>query len=37
MTLVKEGLEMPSKDKYVKVNSVLREIICANTCLCSLD
>ena len=37
MTLVKEGLEMPFKDKYVKVNSVLREIICANTCLCSLD
>ncbi len=37
MQLVREGIEMPSQDKYVKVNSVLREIICANTCLCSLD
>jgi hypothetical protein len=37
MSLVKEGIEFTSKDKYVKVNSVLREIICANTCLCSLD
>jgi len=37
MSLVKEGIEFASKDKYVKVNSVLREIICANTCVCSLD
>ena len=37
MQLVREGIEVPSKDKYVEVNSVLREIICANTCLCSLD
>ena len=37
MTLVREGIEFTSKDKYVKVNSVLREIICANTCMCSLD
>ena len=37
MQLVKEGIEMPSKDKYVEVNSILREIICANTCLCSLE
>ena len=37
MALVREGIEFTSKDKYVKVNSVLREIICANTCMCSLD
>ena len=37
MQLVREGIEFTSKNKYVKVNSVLREIICANTCLCSLD
>jgi len=37
MQLVKEGIEVPSKDKYVGVNSILREIICANTCLCSLE
>jgi len=37
MNLVKEGIEFTSKDKYIKVNSVLREIICANTCMCSLD
>ena len=37
MQLVKEGIEIPSKDKYVEVNSILREIICANTCLCSLE
>jgi hypothetical protein len=37
MQLVREGIEMPSKDKYIEVNSILREILCANTCTCYLD
>ena len=37
MQLVREGIEVPSKDKYVEVNSILREILCANTCTCYLD
>ena len=37
MQLVREGIEMPSKEKYIEVNSILREILCANTCTCYLD
>jgi len=37
MQLVREGIEVPFKDKYVEVNSILREILCANTCTCYLD
>jgi len=37
MHLVKEGLDLSSQNKYSKVNSILREIICEKTCLCALD
>lgn len=36
MNLVKEGIEFKSKDKYISVNSILREIICEKTCVCDL-
>ena len=37
MHMIKEGLDFSSQQNYSKVNSILREIICANTCVCSLD
>jgi len=37
MHLVKEGLEVPSTNKYENVNNIVREILCANTCTCYLD
>ena len=30
MHLVKEGIELPKENKYIKVNSVITEILCAN-------
>jgi len=37
MHLVKEGLDLSSQQNYSKVNSIVREILCANTCTCYLD
>jgi len=37
MHLVKEGLEVPSTNKYENVNNIVREILCANICTCYLD
>jgi hypothetical protein len=37
MHVIKEGLDFTSQQKYSKVNSILREIICEKTCLCALD
>jgi len=37
MHLVKEGLDLSSQQNYGKVNSIVREILCANTCTCYLD
>ena len=37
MHLIKEGLQSNSIDKYKKINSIIREIICANTDTCYLD
>ena len=36
MHLVKEGLDLSSQQNYGKVNNILRELICANSCTCSL-
>lgn len=36
MTVIKEGVEVKT-DTYAGVNSIIREILCANTCTCSLD
>lgn len=37
MHLVKEGLDFSSQQNYSKVNNIVREILCANTCTCYLD
>jgi len=37
MHLIKEGLQSNSVNKYKKINSIIREIICANTDTCYLD
>lgn len=37
MHLLKEGLQSNSINKYKKINSIIREIICANTDTCYLD
>ena len=37
MHLVKEGLDLSSQQNYGKVNNIVREILCANTCTCYLD
>lgn len=37
MHVIKEGLDLSSQQNYAKVNSLLNEIICANTCTCYLD
>lgn len=36
MTVIKEGVEVKT-NPYTEVNSIIREILCANTCTCSLD
>lgn len=36
MTVIKEGVEVKT-DTYAEVNNIIREILCANTCTCSLD
>ncbi len=36
MELVREGIEFTNPDQYGKVNNILRELICANSCTCSL-
>jgi hypothetical protein len=30
MHLVKEGIEIPKTNKYIKLNSIITEILCAN-------
>ena len=37
MHVLKEGLDFSSQKNYGKVNSIVREILCANTCTCYLD
>ena len=37
MHLVKEGLDFSSQQNYSKVNNIVREILCSNTCTCYLD
>jgi len=36
MNVIKEGKEV-TVNKYSEVDSIIREILCANTCACSLD
>lgn len=36
MSVIKEGVELNS-NPYAEVNSIIREILCANTCECSLE
>ena len=36
MSVIKEGIETKT-NPYSEVNSIIREILCANTCTCSLD
>tara|TARA_Y100000389_G_scaffold190705_1_gene215832 strand:- start:216 stop:824 length:609 start_codon:yes stop_codon:yes gene_type:complete len=37
MQTIKEGLQHTTKNPYEKINSIIREIICANTNTCYLD
>jgi len=37
MHTIKEGLQHTTKNPYEKINSIIREIICANTNTCYLD
>ena len=37
MSVIKEGIEIPHTNPYNKVNNIIREILCANTCTCYLD
>jgi hypothetical protein len=36
MSVIKEGMEVKT-NPYSGVNNIIREILCANTCTCSLD
>jgi len=37
MHVIKEGQTLQETNKYQDVNSIIREILCANTCTCYLD
>ena len=37
MEVIKEGQTLQEINKYQGVNSIIREIVCANTCTCYLD
>ena len=37
MEVIKEGQTLQEINKYQGVNSIVREILCANTCTCYLD